>query len=916
MLIFTKLGSLALRQLAGDRAKDLLRLAEKHLTDHSQRLTAALDQANERAWKTLEIALGGKRLWDQLASAEDKALRQQVQTFLQSAVPGDDPGFLACCLKELREARDNQHLATMGASSPAPLAEDVSAFGRFDDPDALLAAECEAVTEIASELRRLGYANLGRLLSITPTRGQPLLAVAVQYYFRRAVGGDEVLARELTWTRLSTLDRRLEDGFAFLVRIQERQAQALEETLNGLARVEGVAGETRDAVFEVHADVLRLTDQFRLLRRDLTIGHSVSYRDEHERRLIEGVKRRYRELSDDQRRQFPLLGLDVSRLEIVAGDFPAALTDAREATQRLVDAGARAEAHHAAYRAALELRQWDQALAELQKAIALDARYAPFPVHGQEVLSILGAGGFGVAFLCRNRYSGGQVVIKTLEDEGIDRDVAAVFREAQILESLRHPGIIRLLDCGFCDSVHEQRPFLKLEHFDGSTTLDDRVHQSGPLPPDELLPIARLTAEALHAAHKAGVLHRDVKPANLLVRRTSSGWEVRLIDFGLSLRRSLLQSSLARAGTHGRSMVGSAVAGTLHYAAPEQLDPSSSRLVGPRSDVFGFGRTCLFALFGVTRPRSKLIRALPDPWPDLLDDCCDETIDNRPADFAAVLERLKSASPQQPALAKPTKKLTNSIGMILVRIEPGSSQMGTTKEQIDQLLRLFPDSKREWFDDEQPQHPVKITRPFFLGTHPVTQCQYKAIMGSTPSRFKGSDDRPVENVSWLDAVSFCNKLSEKDKRTPFYRIKGTDLADMGGNGYRLPSEAEWEYACRAGSATLFPFGDDAGKLGEHAWYSSNSELMTHEVGQKLPNAWGLYDLLGNVWEWCADWYDENYYASSPAADPPGASGVSARVFRGGSWNFDARFCRPASGLKYAPVVRNYILGFRVAAVQG
>ncbi len=649
MLIFRKLSSLALRQLAGHLAKDLLLLAKNHLTDHSQRLTTALAQANERAWKTLEIALGGKRLWDRLlASAEDKALCQQVQTFLQSAVPGDDPGFLACCLKELRAALDNQHLTTMGALSPTALAEDVSAFGRFDDPDALLARECEAVTEIASELKRLGYAHLGRLLSLTPTRGQPLLVVAVQYYFRRAVGADEVLARELTWTSLSMLDRRLEDGFASLILIQERQAQSLEETLNGLARVEGVAGETRDAVFDVHADVLRLTDQFRLLHRKLTIGHSVSYRDDNERRLIGEVKRRYRALSDDQRRQFPQLGLDVSRLEIVAGDFPEALADAREATQRLVDAGARAEAHPAAYRAALELRHWDQALAELQKAIALDARYTPFPVPGQEVLSILGAGGFGVAFLCRNRYSGGQIVIKALEDEGIDRDVADVFREARILESLRHPAIIRLLDCDFADPVHQQRPFLKLEHFDGSTTLDDHVQQSGPLTPDDLLPIARLTAEALHAAHQAGVLHRDVKPANLLVRRTSSGWEVRLIDFGLSLRRSLVQSSLARGGTHGRSMVGSAVAGTLHYAAPEQLDPSSSRLVGPRSDVFGFGRTCLFALFGVTRPRSKLLRALPDPWPDLLDDCCDETIDNRPADFAAVLERLKSVSPPPP----------------------------------------------------------------------------------------------------------------------------------------------------------------------------------------------------------------------------------------------------------------------------
>ncbi len=190
-----------------------------------------------------------------------------------------------------------------------------------------------------------------------------------------------------------------------------------------------------------------------------------------------------------------------------------------------------------------------------------------------------------------------------------------------------------------------------------------------------------------------------------------------------------------------------------------------------------------------------------------------------------------------PTSADRRKALISSIGLKLVRIDPGSFQMGTTKEQIDQLLRLFPDTKREWFDAEQPQHPVQITRPFFLGIYPVTQGQYKAIMGSKPSQFKGSDDLPVENVSWLDAVSFCNKMSKKDKRTPFYRIKGTDVADVGGNGYRLPTEAEWEYACRAGMAGLFPWGDDIGKQGEHVWFSDNSDSRTHPVGQKRPNAW-------------------------------------------------------------------------------
>ncbi len=254
---------------------------------------------------------------------------------------------------------------------------------------------------------------------------------------------------------------------------------------------------------------------------------------------------------------------------------------------------------------------------------------------------------------------------------------------------------------------------------------------------------------------------------------------------------------------------------------------------------------------------------------------------------------------------QPKRDLTNSTEMRLVRINPGSFLMGS------------PDDDKGAGNAEKPQHQVRITRPFLLGIHEVTQGQYQAVMGENPSKFKGSDDLPVEQVSWLDAVLFCNKLSEQEKKTPFYRINGTEVTIAGGNGYRLPTEAEWEYACRAGSTTLHPFGDDVSKLGDRAWFIDNSESKTHPVGQKRPNAWGLYDMLGNIWEWCADWYDEKYYASSPsvAVDPPGPPKASFRVFRGGSWNGDARRCRPASRIRSAPESRYYSLGFRVAAVQ-
>ena len=627
-------------KIAGDWVKKAVEGVRSHFTDHSEKLTEALAQSNEKAWKTIEIALGGQRLWDRFASAEDQALREQVKAFLTSAVKEDDPGYLTACLKELRQARAKGHLTTSEGFHPESLAEEVGPFARFDDPEALLAAECSLVEEIARELQRLGYRHLGRLLAVTPTRGQPLLAMAVQYYFRRAVGEDPVLARELTWVKLIAIDRRVQDGFAFLALMQERHGRTLEEALDGLARMEGVVVETRDAVLNLHAEVHGLTDQFKLLRRELTAGHSVSYRDEHERELIEAVKRRYRALSDDQRRRFPQLGLDLSRLEIVAGDFQGALGQAREAASHLDEPTSKAEAHHAAYRAALELKSWDEALAELQKAAAADHRFAAWPATKYQVERILGAGAFGVAFLCQDTYLEHRVVIKTFEAAGIDRDVATVFREARILDGLQNAGIIHLYGCGFVDEARQQRPYLEIAHFPDSLTLEDHVHQHGPLAPGDLLPVAVQTAEALQAAHEAGVWHRDVKPANLLVRKTARGWEVKVIDFGLSLRRSLVQASQARAASLNQSMIGSAVAGTLHYAAPEQLDPDRSKEVGPHSDVFGFGRTCYFALFREPYPDQEDLDTLPQPWKDFLGRCTAKKIDRRPKDFAAVLERL------------------------------------------------------------------------------------------------------------------------------------------------------------------------------------------------------------------------------------------------------------------------------------
>jgi formylglycine-generating enzyme required for sulfatase activity len=241
--------------------------------------------------------------------------------------------------------------------------------------------------------------------------------------------------------------------------------------------------------------------------------------------------------------------------------------------------------------------------------------------------------------------------------------------------------------------------------------------------------------------------------------------------------------------------------------------------------------------------------------------------------------------------------------MKLALIPAGTFEMGST--DADKYAR----------GEEKPQHEVRITRPFYLGIHEVTRGQYQAVMGQNPSHFNGSEDLPVEQVSWLDAVRFCNKLSEREGRKPCYLIEGDDVTIDGGDGYRLPTEAEWEYACRAGTTTRFSFGDDENALGLYAWYSANADSQTHPVGEKQPNAFGLYDMHGNVREWCWDGYDAAYYEQSPAVDPPGPSPAARRVVRGGGWIDDPWHSRSAFRYWNSPEVRHDDLGFRLARAQ-
>jgi formylglycine-generating enzyme required for sulfatase activity len=250
----------------------------------------------------------------------------------------------------------------------------------------------------------------------------------------------------------------------------------------------------------------------------------------------------------------------------------------------------------------------------------------------------------------------------------------------------------------------------------------------------------------------------------------------------------------------------------------------------------------------------------------------------------------------------PGKVVTNSIGMKLVLIPPGKFTMGSPKTEAGR-------------DADEEQHEVEITRPFYMGAYEVTQQEYQTVMGTNPSSFaaRGKNEHmvggmntprfPVENVSWKEAVAFCKRLSERPEER------------RAGRTYRLPTEAEWEYACRAGKSGAYGF-DEGEEVDDYAWVGGNAGSRTNRVGLKKPNAWGLYDMHGNVWEWCADWYGP--YPHTFVKDPTGPATGARRVLRGGSgWEVPGKSHRAASrGHRPLPGGRDANVGFRVVCVFG
>jgi formylglycine-generating enzyme required for sulfatase activity len=566
----------------------------------------------------------------------------------------------------------------------------------------------------------------------------------------------------------------------------------------------------------------------------------------------------------------------------------------------------------------------------------------------------VGSGTFGMVLKVRDTITGEFWAVKRIFEKSARESFE---KEVKLLHQLKDgPHILPYHDY----AIDAQGTLLIFTRFMDAGNLHDRIRKTGKLADEESREILRQMAEALRYAQsfKPPIQHKDIKPENILGERNRDdrlSWY--LADWGLAEAREGSQSGILkgtlpyiapevfRGRRHQKSDMYS-LGMTFYYmlcgknpfdagtmaefmychlnepiVIPDTCSPLSRKMLlgmlekepekrWGAQEVINQGLGSTFVGFPVVEqtserpPEVDKVKAMPEPHEF-------EIEKHATAQQVVELSDTEEHPPTEPPLKeKPTvfspppigerpRTFTNSIGMKFVPIPAGSFMMGSPREETGRY-------------DDEILHKVTITKPFYMQTTQVTQRQWQALMEHNPSRFNTEgDDCPVERLSWDDAQEFIEKLNKREN---------TDK-------YRLPTEAEWEYSCRAGSKTKYCFGDDhndeesmvgmifsklgvGSELEEYAWYKKNSEDMTLPVAQKKPNDWGLYDMHGNVYEWCQDIYGD--YSNNESIDPEGASEGDQYVLRGGSWDSDDDELRSADRRRDHPYTRKSRIGFRLA----
>ena len=510
-------------------------------------------------------------------------------------------------------------------------------------------------------------------------------------------------------------------------------------------------------------------------------------------------------------------------------------------------------------------------------------------------LRIIGQGGFGKTFLAQDegKPSKPKCVIKQFiyDDPATLREAQRLFeQEAVRLDDLgRHPQIPELL--AHCEQ--EGRQYLVQEFIDGENLLQE-LHRAGRFSEAKIKDLLLDLLPVLQFIHAGQVIHRDIKPENI-IRRRSDGKLV-VVDFGAAKMAS--QTALQKTGT---------TIGSAGYAAPEQAFGKALFA----SDIYSLGVSCLHLITNVN-PLTMYDPVEGFAWRDflvnqkvsnelgqILDKMTQPSVKQRYQSVAETLQVLQpkvsslvTPQPSQPSQPQRTPASTSSNSLVLdcgngvklelVKVAAGSFDMGSNED-----------------NDEKPIHRVNL-REFLIGKYPVTQEQYQAVIGKNPSHFKGNQN-PVEKVSWHDAVKFCEKLAQKTREK-----------------VRLPTEAEWEYAAKGGNQSEGYKYAGSDSLDEVGWYDGNTTFLgffggkTQPVGQKRENELGIYDMSGNVWEWCEDIWHGNYNGAPTDGSAWLTGGEqSKRALRGGSWDILDHYCRSAYRSRSYADISDFGNGFRV-----
>ncbi|HPZ09954.1 MAG TPA: SUMF1/EgtB/PvdO family nonheme iron enzyme [Candidatus Eremiobacteraeota bacterium] len=512
----------------------------------------------------------------------------------------------------------------------------------------------------------------------------------------------------------------------------------------------------------------------------------------------------------------------------------------------------------------------------LQPGVVLNKNY--------EIKSLIKQGGMGAVYLAGNRKFDTVCAVKELLSQSTTPQnqqymIDSFEREAKILHRLRHPNIPVVIDY----FIEAGRYYLVMDYIEGKDL--DTVMNSYPggiVPENIVIEWSKEILDALDYLHNQNppVIYRDMKPGNIMLR--SLDQKIILIDFGI-----------ARTITPGGQTLKTTI-GTPGFA-PKELFHGQPEV---RSDIYSLGATMHCLLTGKApqayfdfKPVRNINSKVSEGLEKVVIKALSMEVKDRYGNAGEMKEAILSLSPLQ-VVVKPQTVITPSHKIQFVnppKIDPNFFQSQKSYIEPEMVYingGTFQMGSNNGRYDEKPVHSVTVNS-FYMGRYPVTNKEY-CLYDS--SRKNPGDNLPVVNVSWNDAVAYCKWLSKKT-----------------GENYRLPTEAEWEYACRAGTTTEYYWGDEMKDY--YCWYYANSGEEVHPVGQKKPNAFGLYDMSGNVWEWCSDWYGN--YPSVEAVNPTGLKSGSCSVLRGGACNCDAWDCRSAyRDWNYWPG-SSYIDGFRL-----